>query len=88
MSLTAWVLAGAVIWLVGAVFSFGMTFAFFQREYPHAPDVRGDLIVSLVNAFTFPLSLPTVLIISKFGKHGLNFSPWELEEILDEKETS
>ena len=69
-------------YLAGAVLTYGLVFAYFQREFPAtATERRGtDIAVSLLFAITWPLGLPVhLLMVTPMGsgnspfRHGLKY---------------
>jgi hypothetical protein len=67
------ILAIVVGWLVSGVFSWGIAFAYFQREYPllAQEDYRRDLrMCALGSMLGGPASLMSSLTTSRFCKHG------------------
>ena len=66
----------AVIWIICGVFSYGFTFAYFQREWPPIAEqgVREDRWFAFMTSFLGPV----MLIIEAFAgqmKHGVMFTP-------------
>lgn len=68
------------VWLICGVLTFGITLAYFTREYPGLTD-RGDVVFALCLSVIGPLGLLVSVLMSGGVKHGLCFKR-------DEKQTT
>ena len=62
-------------YLVCYILSYGLTFAYFQREFPViAKDkVKADVFFSLIFSTLGPISLILSIILGGFFKHGIKY---------------
>lgn len=65
-----------IVWLILAVLTYGIEFAYWQEKYPTLAEKYywQDVTFSAVYAVAVPLSLPAVLIHTKCGTtYGLRY---------------
>ncbi len=72
MENSALIAAGVVGHLMCSVLAYGITFAYFQGEFPELAEKQRliDRIFSVVVAVFGPIGLLTTYIWSDFAKHG------------------
>lgn len=74
--ITVLILLGIVVWLGCAVFTTGMTVAYFQKEFPLTANshYRDDFSLGVFAGLALgPLSTILYFFTSGFAKHGLQF---------------
>lgn len=71
-----WVtIAIGVVWACGGLFAHGVTFAYFQNEYPRYDDRtdRVDREVATCASMLGPIGLLQAWVLSGRGRHGVKF---------------
>lgn len=71
-----------IVWIVCGVLAHGVTFAYFQNQWPFfAYKHRGtDRALAVVFALLGPLGLAVVLLLGECGRYGLRFRGVSREE--------
>lgn len=74
MNSTYFVLLG-ILYLVCCVISYGVAFAYFQREYPlqAQKEYKNDKAFAIKVSLFGPISLIVISFTSNFYQHGLKF---------------
>lgn len=64
-----------IIWLVGAVLAYGMSFAAFQKEYPKSSkaDYWKDLTISIFTGLLSWIIVIFLILDGTFAKYGIKF---------------
>lgn len=62
-------------WIICGVLAYGLTFGYFQREYPYVAEKNRALYISfsLFVAAAGPIGLGVAIVKSDFAKHGLKY---------------
>lgn len=66
----------AVTWISCSILSYGLVFAYFQREWPTLAkkDYTDDKLKCLMLSLFGPFSLIASLIMTRFGRHGIKWN--------------
>jgi len=64
-----------IVWIACGVLTFGITFGYFQREFPLLAEEGGhsDRMLALLFAAFGPIALITTFFLSGCLKHGIKF---------------